>query len=88
MQPGSVRVKTGDRVRRGQVLGQVGGSGDAREPHLHFEITNSPRSLVGEGVPYVIESYRAKVGDGPWQAHTGELPLRDMVVDFSHASTR
>ena len=83
MQPGSVRVKTGDRIRRGQVLGQVGCSGDAREPHLHFEITTSPRQLVGEGVPYVIESYRAKVGDGPWQAHTRELPLRDRVVDFS-----
>lgn len=83
MQPGSVRVKAGDRVRRGQVLGQVGSSGDSREPHLHFEITNSPLPLMGEGVPYVIESYRAKVGDGPWQTHSRELPLRNMLVDFS-----
>lgn len=35
--PGSVRVKTGDRVWRGQVIGPIGCSGDAREPHLHFE---------------------------------------------------
>lgn len=80
--PGSVRVKPGDRVRRGQVLGQVGCSGDAREPHLHFEITTSPRVLAGEGVPYVIDTYRAKVGDGPWQTRTGELPLRNMLVEF------
>jgi Peptidase family M23 len=33
LQPGSLRVKTGDRVRRGQVLGSIGASGDAREPH-------------------------------------------------------
>lgn len=57
-------------------------SPDAREPHLHFEITNSPRALAGEGVPYVIESYRAKVGDGAWQKHMDELPLRNMVVEF------
>jgi murein DD-endopeptidase MepM/ murein hydrolase activator NlpD len=82
MQPGSVRVKTGDRVRRGQVLGQVGCSGDAREPHLHFEVTTSPRPLVGEGVPYVIEAYRTKVGEGSSQTHTRELPLRNMIVDF------
>src|SRR5262249_28491956 len=56
MQPGSVRVKVGDRVRRGQVLGLIGCSGDARAPHLHFEITTSARPLVGEGVPYVIDS--------------------------------
>jgi peptidase M23-like protein len=80
--PGSVRVKPGDRVRKGQVLGLTGSSGDAREPHLHFEITNSPRALVGEGVPYVIDSYRAKAGDGTWQKHTSELPLRDVVVEF------
>jgi murein DD-endopeptidase MepM/ murein hydrolase activator NlpD len=84
LQPGSVRVKVGERVRQGQVLGMIGNSGDAREPHLHFEITNSSAPFVGEGVPYVIESYRAKTGDGPSQSRTRELPLRDVLVDFSH----
>jgi murein DD-endopeptidase MepM/ murein hydrolase activator NlpD len=84
LQAGSIRVKPGDRVRQGQVLGVIGSSGDSREPHLHFEVTTSPQPFVGEGVPYVIESYRAKVGDGPWQPRTRELPLRDTLVDFSH----
>lgn len=83
LQAGSVRVKPGDRVRQGQVLGVIGASGDAREPHLHFEVTTSPQPFMGEGVPYVIESYRAQVGDEPSQARTRELPLRDMLVDFS-----
>jgi murein DD-endopeptidase MepM/ murein hydrolase activator NlpD len=39
LQPGSLRVKAGNHVRRGQALARVGGSGDAREPHLHFEVT-------------------------------------------------
>jgi hypothetical protein len=51
LQPGSVRVKAGDHVRRGQVLAHVGASGDAREPHLHFEVTDSPKALAGDGGP-------------------------------------
>jgi peptidase M23-like protein len=82
LQPGSLRVKAGDRVRRGQVLARIGNSGDSREPHLHFEVTTSSRLLVGEGVPYLIDRYRGRSGDESWQIRTRELPLRDMVIDF------
>jgi hypothetical protein len=85
LQPGSVRVKAGDRVRRGQVLARIGNSGDSREPHLHFEVTNSSRPLAGEGVPYLIDRYRAKSADDSWQTRTRELPLQDMLIDFGQA---
>jgi hypothetical protein len=83
LQPGSLRVKVGDRVRRGQVLARIGTSGDAREPHLHFEVTTSPRLLAGEGVPYVIDRYSSKsTSEGPAELHTHELPLDKSVVIF------
>jgi hypothetical protein len=83
LQPGSLRVKVGDRVRRGQVLARIGASGDAREPHLHFEVTTSPRLLAGEGVPYVIDRYSSKsTSEGPAELHTHELPLDKSVVIF------
>jgi hypothetical protein len=83
LQPGSLQVKAGARVRRGQVLARVGGSGDAREPHLHFEVTTSPKLLAGEGVPYLIERYRCKsTSEGPAELHTHELPLDHSVVTF------
>jgi murein DD-endopeptidase MepM/ murein hydrolase activator NlpD len=82
MQPGSVRVKPGDRVRRGQVIGRVGNSGDSREPHLHFELTNSAKLLAGEGLPYLIDRYHQAAADGSAHTRTRELPLRDMVIDF------
>jgi murein DD-endopeptidase MepM/ murein hydrolase activator NlpD len=85
LQPGSLRVRAGDRVRRGQVLARIGNSGDSREPHLHFEVTTSSRLLVGEGLPYVIDRYRGKSADDSWQIRTRELPLRDMVIDFGQA---
>jgi hypothetical protein len=49
LQSGSLRVKAGDRVRRGQALARIGSTGDAREPHLHFEVTTS--SKLGSGEP-------------------------------------
>lgn len=83
LQPGSLRAKVGDRVRHGQVLALVGDSGDAREPHLHFEVTTSPKLLAGEGVPYLIDEYSSKsTSDGPAELHTHELPLDKSVVTF------
>lgn len=83
LQPGSVLVKTGDRVRRGQPLARIGASGDAREPHLHFEVTTSSKLLAGEGVPYLIERYRCKSADGgPMEPRTHELPMKNSVVAF------
>jgi hypothetical protein len=79
----SLRVKVGDHVQRGQTLALTGNSGDAREPHLHFEITTSPKLMAGEGLPYLIDYYRAKTGDA-WQTRTHELPLKDMVIDFGN----
>jgi len=81
LQPGSLRVKTGDRVRRGQVLPRIGNSGDARGPHLHFQVSTSASPLAGEGGPYVIDQYRTK-SDETEQTRMRELPLGGMLIDF------
>jgi murein DD-endopeptidase len=58
LQPGSLRVRVGDRVRRGQVLGLVGNSGNSTEPHLHFHIVDAiapgTSTLGAEGIPYAL----------------------------------
>lgn len=83
LKPGSLRVGAGDRVRRGEPLALIGNSGDAREPHLHFQVTNSPEILASEGVPYMIARYRMKVADEIWQDRIHEFPLSNAVIDFS-----
>jgi murein DD-endopeptidase MepM/ murein hydrolase activator NlpD len=82
LEPGTLRVKAGDRVRRGQVLAKIGNSGDSREPHLHFEVTDSPLVMVGDGLPYLIDRYRVQSAADSWQTRTQELPMKDMLVDF------
>lgn len=60
MQKGSLRVRAGDRVRRGTVLGLTGNSGNSSEPHLHFHVQDEPR-LFGTawGLPVSFVDYRA-----------------------------
>ena len=82
LQPGSLQVKAGVHVRSGQLLARIGASGDAREPHLHFEVTTSSTPMSGEGVPYLIDHYRVKLADNTWETRTHELPLKDMEIDF------
>jgi len=60
MIPGSVRVKAGDKVKRGQVLGLIGNSGNTSAPHLHFHIVKGKTCLSSPGVPYVIDSFHVK----------------------------
>lgn len=82
LQPGSVRVKPGDRVKRGQWLAQIGNSGDAREPHLHFQVTDGPDILASEGLPHVFERYAMQREGGQPEVRTQEYPMGKIVLDF------
>lgn len=35
----TIKVKTGNYVRKGEVIGTVGSTGNSKSPHLHYEIT-------------------------------------------------
>jgi len=54
VQPGSLRVKVGDRVKRGQVVALLGNSGNSTEPHVHFQLADGPTFLSSEGLPYAM----------------------------------
>jgi murein DD-endopeptidase MepM/ murein hydrolase activator NlpD len=57
LKPGSIRVRVGDQVKRGQVIGLVGNSGNSTEPHLHFHISDANSPLGSEGIPYAYDSF-------------------------------
>lgn len=56
LQPGSLKVAPGDRVRCGQALGLLGNSGNSDAPHLHFQLSNGPDPLSSEGLPFAFDS--------------------------------
>jgi len=92
MQPGSIRVKIGDTVRRGQILGLVGNTGNSTEPHLHFDICDASSMLACEGLPYAFASFEVQGRGWGWKSseskeppvkHEGEMPLEGDVVRFN-----
>ena len=60
MQPGSLRVKIGDRIRTGQVLGLLGNTGNTDAPHLHFHIMDGASPLQSNGLPFTFTQYRGQ----------------------------
>jgi murein DD-endopeptidase len=57
LKPGSIRVKAGDHVRRGSVIGLLGYTGESTGPHLHFHIANNNSPLNAEGLPYQLDGF-------------------------------
>jgi murein DD-endopeptidase MepM/ murein hydrolase activator NlpD len=52
-----VKVKLGDEVKKGAVLGKLGNTGNTSAPHLHFHVMNRPSPLASDGVPYLIDAF-------------------------------
>jgi len=50
----NIPVKAGDQVKRGDVIGYVGNSGQSMEPHLHLELLDSPDIPTANGLPFAF----------------------------------
>jgi len=60
LKKGSVKVKSGDRVKQGQVLGLCGNSGNSSEPHLHYHLQNSPILQIATGIKVYFDDVKLK----------------------------
>jgi hypothetical protein len=59
LQRNSVAVKAGQPVRRGQVIGRLGNSGNTNAAHLHFNITDGPSPEATQGLPFVFDAFES-----------------------------
>jgi hypothetical protein len=94
VQPGSLRVHPGDRVRRGDVLALVGNTGNSSMPHLHFHVMDRASPLDANGLPYVFDHFELEAtvdvnADDPQpvfvpapQARHDLLPMEGDLVGF------
>jgi Peptidase family M23 len=57
LQPGSIKVRIGEHVHPGQVVGLVGDTGNSIVPHLHFQVTDGATSLASNGLPYEVNAF-------------------------------
>src|SRR5215470_11063992 len=57
LQKNSIKVRPGDTVKKGAVLGKLGNTGNTSAPHLHFHIMNRPSPIAADGIPYLIDTF-------------------------------
>ena len=100
LQPGSIRVKKGQRIKAGRVIGKLGNTGNTDGAHLHFHIMDSPSPLQSNGLPFVFTKFRgqgfatnlpelqagseATIERRLIGPHKNELPLENQIVNFGN----
>jgi len=98
LQPGSIKVAVGDRVRVGQQLALLGSSGNSNAPHLHFQLMDGPSPVAASGVPFrfsrfsvagTLTNFGGLFADQPARIvprlqgqHRKQLPLALQVIGF------
>ena len=93
MDPGSVAVRVGDQVTRGQQLGLIGSSGNSTTPHLHFQILTLPTYFPADSKPFAFDSFTllGRVPDRIWDDNmalepTGTLPFTAATQTSPHTN--
>lgn len=95
LQPGSLRVRAGQRVHRGETIARLGFTGDSTGPHLHLHVGDAASPPAAEGLPFVLERFTvlgryadiATLGSARWTRDGAgerqrERPAPNVVVTF------
>ncbi|MFG1281521.1 M23 family metallopeptidase [Xanthobacter autotrophicus] len=75
MQRGSLKVKLGDKVRTGDVIGLLGNTGNTTAPHLHFHVMDGPSPLDANGLPYAFTRFQGQGVANPAGADFFDKPV-------------
>jgi|SRR5215207_181340 len=79
LKEGSVRVKPGQLVQQGEVIGEIGSSGDSLFPHLHYELRTGPAIRGVEGLPSYFGGFRRVQGSRTVRVERGQVDTGDVV---------
>lgn len=78
LKAGSISVKPGDYVHKGQIIATCGSSGRSPEPHLHFQIQSTP--YIGSKTLKYPLSYFVTRQDQHYQFHSFTVPQEGASV--------
>ncbi len=74
----SAKVKVGDAVKQNQIIAQIGASGSANFPHLHYELRNGA-DTDAEGLPSYFSNFQRILGAKTQLLKLGQIDSGDIV---------
>ena len=78
LKEGSFRVKKGDNVKQGQIVGTVGNSGHSPYPHLHFQMQATPY-IGSKTLDYPVANY-VKINESGYELNNFGKPLLKQTI--------
>jgi murein DD-endopeptidase MepM/ murein hydrolase activator NlpD len=75
----SIVVMAGGTVKRVQLLGKCGNSGNSSEPHLHYQLQHSPVLQDGMGIKCVFQKV-VVTKDGKTATLTNYSPVKGQII--------
>ena len=75
----SIKVKVGDSVKKGQVIGLCGNSGNSSEPHIHYHLQNTPVIQDGTGIKCYFQKVIVIDGNKK-ETKLNYSPVKDNIV--------
>lgn len=81
LQKGSIQVSAGQRVKKGDIIGKVGHSGNSFSPHLHFQLMDGNDILLAKGLPCAFEQYEI-FRDDKWYEVLNGIPTDKDRIRF------
>ncbi len=78
IQKGSLAVKVGDKLTRGQPVAKIGSSGSSNNPHVHYELRTG-RDLNVEGLPAIFRDFTRHLGAKTLPVGASPVDTGDML---------
>ena len=79
LKQGSIKVTVGETVRQGQLVAEIGASGSANIPHLHYELQNGIDTKA-EGLPSYFRNFQRMLGSKVVEVKKGQVDSGDIVT--------
>ena len=74
-------MAVGQNIKKGEVIGRVGHSGNSFAPHLHFQLMDSSDIASANGLPCAFEQYDA-FQNGEWKKEVNGIPTDKDRIRF------
>lgn len=75
LQNGSIKVKEGQSVQSGDLIGNIGNSGNSTAPHLHINLFDQMEDpYQAKVLPFVFNEFEELGNDNKWQKRTLSVP--------------